>query len=807
MNIMCLSFRITSLFASYQLMVCSLLETYTKLRQLPHLFSSLLSVICGPALDERRSPLLSEDTSASLRTCLLDSSPSQALEICSLMLQNIRSHLLPDLVKEEVDGGDKDGRKKEAASLQLWCLCQLLHVVLFNLKTLDNSSPVLLVRRSQSLMEEMQQTIKDLLNQCFKPNVIAGQRTQKKGKKEASRAYLWEQKTQDAVLLLRYTWVEVDALFGIHCSKYTSADSLLKAAEDEAEASPLLAHLEALLSGAILPARLLPSPCRSPASCLLLKLLTLQQMRKVLLDKALPGDAAALLERAVQFIVARAELEGRPVKEHVWDGQIGSVDVVSYPAAHLYVVVSNLPLLVLHLSEEDVRHVAHVLVSSLMLGDLERSKDQPPGSLSFSSISSQLALSRDFPELPSLFSATVRSISQRIVSLLRAGCTPKACPSFVRIYEKEIGSDPSGMDVFWPRITQALVEDISASSKAGEAFVLLTDAQTKELLRLVHVVTNLNPDGMNPEDLSSVFLLLFFLFTSTSTHTETLESGRDAPFFGKLLQTLTYLLDGNGFQSVLKLIHGGTLLKTALSSLLWRSRRRKPAATVGCEWLDLVSAAQGFIRSLVQLIITRNSSVRLNLDQFASYLTSKEMVGRPNEQPSSGASTLSVHLLLASLTSFSQTMMSNLGRSKAMDQTLTEILRRTTSSLGPSVESALKPQSAFSEAVTQPASALGQAFVVDVVTVMLQCEVASLSVQLDNKPTALTHRQLYQAVFQQILREISSAPRPLDFVVCSLRFLSAFYQATEKTGEEMEELYVQIMQNVNRLLKGKRSKQ
>uniref|UniRef100_A0A3Q2QHZ9 URB2 ribosome biogenesis homolog n=1 Tax=Fundulus heteroclitus TaxID=8078 RepID=A0A3Q2QHZ9_FUNHE len=794
-----------------QLMVCSLLQIYTKLHQLPHLFTSLLSVICQPALDQRRPPLLSEGVSASLRTCLLDSSPSQVLEICSLVLQSIRTRLLPDLANEESDGEATviDGRRqnKEPASLKLSSLCQLLHAVLFNLKTLDNSSPVLLVRQGKGFMEEMKQTINDLLRLSSKPNLTSSKKTPKKGRKKAVKASLWEEKTQEATLLLRYTWVEVDVLFHIHCSKYSSLDSFLTAAEDETEASPLLTHVERLISGAILPAHLRPSPSRSPMSCLLLKLLTLQQMKKVLLDNALlaEGNAAALLTSAVRSIVAKSETEGRPAGEQTWDGQLGSVNASTYAAAHWYVVVSNLPLIVLHLSEEDVSHIARVLVASLMRGDVERAEDQPPGSLSVSSVSSQLALSKVFPELPSLFSATVRAVARRIVGVLRAGRAPKARPSFLVVYEKEAASVPSEVDVcrpvFSPLVVEAIVEDISASSKAGEAFVLLTHAQTKELLNAIQILTDLNPDGMNAQDLSSTFLLLLFVFASAQpepTAAEPLESGGDAPLLGKLLGALTRLLDGNNFQSVLKVIHGGTLLQTTLSSLLWHAGCRKPAATTGSDWPDLVSAAQAFVRSLVQMIITRNSSVRLNLDQFASYLTSKEMVSRQNEQPGSAASMLSVHLLLASLTSFSQAIMSNMGRSKVIDETLTEILRRTTSLLGPTVESALKPQRDFSEAVIQPAGALSQAFIVEVVTVMLQCELASLSAAPENRQIGPTHMNLYQAIYQQILREMSSAPRPIDFLVCSLRFLSAFYKAMEKMGEE---LYLQIIQSLNRLLK------
>uniref|UniRef100_A0A1A8DH10 URB2 ribosome biogenesis 2 homolog n=1 Tax=Nothobranchius kadleci TaxID=1051664 RepID=A0A1A8DH10_NOTKA len=167
-----------------------------------------------------------------------------------------------------------------------------------------------------------------------------------------------------------------------------------------------------------------------------------------------------------------------------------------------------------------------------------------------------------------------------------------------------------------------------------------------------------------------------------------------------------------------------------------------------------------------------------------------------------GASVFSVHLLLTSLTSFSQTITTNLGRSKPMDETLIQMLARITSSLGPAVETFLKTNC---NAADQPASTPTQAYVVEVVTAVLDCELASLSVDVEGRQnnTQLAHMTLYQVVCQQILREMSSAPRPMDFLISSLHFLSAFYKALVKTraDEEMEQLYVQILQNVLRLLK------
>lgn len=833
-------------------MVCSLLQTYTKLRQLPRFFSELLSVICQPALDKLRPPLLCEVISTSLRTCLQDAPPSQCLEICSLVLESIRRYILPDLVKQErkaekmeTDGGDYDkaekGEDKEDASLKLFSLSQLLHAVLFSLKSLDNKSPLPLVRQSQGLMEKMQQLVKELLEMLptakadVQTKKSLGLKTPRKGKNnlnpresesESKMGILWEQKTQEAALLLKYTWVEVDTCFDIHCSKYTSLDSAkitaAREAKDQATA-PVLTHIESLVSGDILPAHLHPSPSCSPMSCLLLRLLTLQQIKKVLLDGTLRGESSttALINRAVHFISAKSELEGSLYVEQVWDGQIDSVSANSYPVAHWYLVTTNLPLIAPYLSEEDMGYIANVLVSSLLSRRTHGAKDQPRSCLTVSHISSQLLQSPILAELPSLFSATVCSLMQRIHDVLGAAHAPKICPMLLTFQEK-------GIDSKQPLCTlqekETLVEDILASSKTGEVLLFLTDTQIKELVNLLQVLTNLNTDAMSPEHLSSIFLLLFFTLTSTSRLSDTVATdhpdfGDDAVFLVKLLTILSCFLEGRNFQSVLKLIHGGSLLQAAMSSLLWHSNNGRFRDTRSSDWLDLIKAVQDFIRILVQVIINRNSSVRLNLDQFSSFLTSSEIAKRQIVAFSSGksdpaASVLSVHLLLASLTSFSQAMTSNLGRTKPMDQTLTQMLTRTTASLGPAVEFVLKPQT-VSEAAVQPASILGQAFVVDIVTVMLHCELSSLSVEVENKLT-LRHISLYQGIYQQILREISSAPRPMDFLVSSLNFLSTFYKAMETTrgerekepgeeengGKELDELFIQILQNVHRLLTG-----
>lgn len=820
-------------------MVCSLLQIYTKLRQLPRLFSEILSVVCQPALDHLRPPLLSEETFSSLRTCLLDIPPSQGLEICSAVLETIRTHTLPDLKKDDVEmdgeSGDKgilNDRGKGDASLKLSSLSQLLHVVLFNLKTLDDTSPLPIVRRSQSLMKDMQQVVGELMlvlpleMKAANLNLSQIQKTPKKGKHKGIQKYsgktdgcvveaLWVQKTQESALLLRYAWVEVNTLFLLCCSKYTPLDEGLAGSEKDAEA-PVLMNLESFTS--------LRQNC-SPMSCLLHKLLTLQQMKKVLLDTTSPSEpsAAALLSSAAHSVLAETEFMASLDEEQAWNRQIASVNSSSYPAAHWYVIVSNLPLVVPHLSGEDVGCLADALVSSQLRKKRTEEEDCLPGYLTSSLIFSQLLQSSVHAELPTLFSATVHSLQRGIISIFKEAHVSKGKWTLFEFPEKEDISLKRDSSQPCSKLfeKEALVQEILASVKTGKAAALLTNEQNEELLDLLNIFTHLNPDGLNSEDISSTFLLLLFVLASTSAAPE---SVGDSVVLVKLLSIMTCLVEGRSFQSLLKHIHGGTLLQAVVASLFWHSNNGRFESMRSSHWLDIISASRNLITSLIQLIINRNSSVRLNLDQFTCYLTGKEMESRHEVTPGSaatseaerGRSRSSDHLLLAVLTSFSQTMVSNLGRSKSMDQTLAQMLIRTTSSLGQAVKFVLKPKTG-GQSGNQPASILSQAFLVEVVHITLRCELSSLSVERENEQTdiKLSHVNLYQGFCQQILKEICSAQRPMDFLVSSLRFLSLYYKVLKKMGatmenqeekmkrgKELDELYTHILQTVHRLMSG-----
>ncbi|CAL8243510.1 unnamed protein product [Lota lota] len=807
-----------------QLLVCNLLQTYTKLHQLPRLFTELVSVVCWPASDHLRPTLLTDEICTSIKTCLLDTSASQATEICALTLESINRYILPDL--------------RSDASLKLLSHSQLLHAVLFSLKTLDNASPVPLVRQTTKLMGDMRQLVDTLLQQVtsestqmdIDPGANDDQntsRTKKSKHKSGQDTELyaqWKQKTIEAALLLRYTWVEVDALFHIHCSKYTSLESpqspaLSKTDDQELPSTLVLSRLKEFLSGEVLPDMFLPFPSKSSDSTTsgwLLKLLALQQFKKVLLDSHLLAnpETAAILSTAAQFILSKEELLASLEKEQEADRETEkSVSPNSYPVAHWYLVTSSLPLIASYLSVGDEGCVADVVLSSLLSRRTKENTEWLPvlcGSQSISAISSQLLQSHFYVELPSLYSSTVKSLTQRIIRVLQM---------FPETNLPTKGSPSSQLDKASQALVnvETLVEVILRSSQSTEASIVLSHAQTQELLNLMNLTANLNPDGINAEDLTHLFLLLLFVLTSTTSPPEVTvgepdNRENDTLFMGKLLSLLTGLLEGSHFQSVLKQIHGSSILEAVVSSILTRSGKGGRSSTGDNGWVDLVKAVQGFIKSLVQCIIIRNSSVRLNLDQFTSYLASNKIAGMqleaisaqtdPNkskvsvpESPELGTDIFSLQLLLASLTSFSKTMARCLGRSKPLDQTLSEMIRKTTAALGPIIETILK-----SQVVSQPASVLGQAFLVEVVTVMLQCDLSVVPVDPGEEPSS-AHTPLYHSFCQQIFKEIHSAPRPKDFLLSSLRFLSAFYCMVKRNGgEEVNELFTRMLQTVFTLL-------
>lgn len=135
-----------------EVLINTVFLTYAKLRQVPQLFEEILGVICRPAAEALRQPLLASGPFMALCTCLLELPLSQILDTWSLVLDKFQSLVMPCLQS------DTD------MALKALSLSSLLHCIMFNMPSLDNSMPLPIIRRTQCIMERMlKELVKPLL--------------------------------------------------------------------------------------------------------------------------------------------------------------------------------------------------------------------------------------------------------------------------------------------------------------------------------------------------------------------------------------------------------------------------------------------------------------------------------------------------------------------------------------------------------------------------------------------------------------------------------------------------------------------
>ncbi|KAI4874642.1 hypothetical protein NFI96_031126, partial [Prochilodus magdalenae] len=742
-------------------LVCAVIQTYAKLRQLPRLIEELLAVICRPAADELRQELLPEAVQRSLSQCLLDSPPSQNLEICRLILEKIENDFL--YVSE---------MRKESA-LKLFFLSILLHAVIFSLKTLDNSTPVPILRQAQSLMEEMLKFVRSLL-QCLEGVLITDT--------------LWGEKIQETVLLLTHTWHEADALFQIHCSKYTSP------AGASPEMSSVYDTLEKVLaltgSGQV----------SSPLSRLLQKLLALHRMKKHLLASPLlvsDAETKSILCEAAQYVVNRQEPFVNLSTEQTWDLQLCSVNSDTYSVAYWFLVITNLPLIAPYLTREDAHYVANTMLNSLLESDLGSHLEKTDQSVFL--ISKQLLESTVLCELPDLHSAVVTSISQKFFELFCASDVPSFLKPGKEFAVESVDKEPHMADVSPSlRRLKATAQQIMNCVETG-VLITVSETQVDRLLQLVKITSVLNPHAMSLEDYLELFLSSFRLSFCVQRDENGVLSV-PISLLGELFKLMTLLLMGQNSHTVFKVVLGSTLLEAVMTSVFSCFSKGLFSRVDCAAWFPFLQSIQAFIQCLIQLIITRRSSVRINLERFTNFMI-KRMTPIRSSSVDSGEheEALYVQLHLATMSTLCKEMIPVLGKNRQLDETFTQLLEKIISMMRPAIQAVLTGKAG---------SVLRQSFSVDVVTVMIKSELAMAPYQTEdiaegNGQVKFSHMALYKSFVQQILKELWPAPRPMDFLISSIHYLSVFYLAAETTKElDLEDLHFMILQSVHKLLSG-----
>ncbi|XP_065152868.1 unhealthy ribosome biogenesis protein 2 homolog [Paramisgurnus dabryanus] len=737
-------------------LVSAVLQTYAKLRQLPKLFEELLDVICRPAADELRPALLSVTIQKSLSQCLLDTPPSQNLEICWLILKRIQSYLLPHM-----------GEQMQDLALKVFSMSLLLNAVLFSFKTLDNSTPVPIAKQTQNLMEEMLNVVTKLLKQ-FEENLVT------------------EEKIQDVALLLTHTWVEVDTLFQIHCFRYTSQ------------------HVTTSLVERALTLKNIEDHDITPLGKLLQKLLALHKLKMNLLKSSTVTSDEDSTNRKLlaQFIVSKQEfLVQLNSTDQIWDLQLCSINSNTYMPARWFLIASNFPLIVPYLAQKDISNLADFMVVSLLESFRAAGNNLENTGVSLSLISRQLLESQVLCELPGMYSALIKCIIKAFFALLDPSHVHLISPSFLKPCAEMSMDVEDGETSVTPSLKRlkAISEEILNSIKLRSS-VPLSKTKVDSFLSLLKVTRILNGYAMTPEDYSEVFLCLFMMTVCVQCD-ESVELSDAIGLLRELFSVMTALLMVTNSITILKIIHGSSLLEATMTFLFTRCNEAFLRGVDGPTWSSLLQSVQDFIQTLIQLIIDRKSSMCINLEKFTSFMVKSNSAAGvltvDAEISKGGLCILQLHLV--TLSTLCKELIVTLGKSKQLDGTLTHLLEMATSVIEPAIQSVL---------MGKGSGVLRQSFSVEVVTVMLKSELGRVCHLVQRRPeedglVKISRMSFYRSFFQQILKELFPSPRPMDFLVSSINYLCAFYTAAKKIkAEDLGEIHAEILRSIHALLSG-----
>ncbi|KFQ55913.1 PREDICTED: unhealthy ribosome biogenesis protein 2 homolog [Nestor notabilis] len=752
-------------------LINTMFQTYSKLRQFPRLFEEVLTVICQPAVDELRLPVFSAGLTVKLRECLLELPPNQILDILCLFVEKCQTLIIP-AVEGSVD-----------MALKLLSVCSVLHTFLFNMRSLDDITPSPVVLRTQSLLAKMQTGIIQPLMELLQAP-----------RREEEKSDLWLRKASDSALLLAYTWVEVDTLFGISCSKYVSPGTEIAGAVTEPDTrywgiSALLPgvkeqHWERVME-------LANSFTSTSKYCL--ELLTLQKMKMILMQAK--ADIQAL-QLAAAFILESGRSSMSRGESEPWDGDIIAISDLTYPTAHWHLVISNLAILLPYISLKDVEYIADMLLETLVLAKAqEAATDQDP-SISIGKVSLGFMHSSFLPEMKVLHCAFLTSLIHQFARVLP---TPAKDSVDLPLQQLSAGNIPWHEEILAgcrpvdpleaPLENKLLKDEVSLSWKTLEKVaqcivllaknsrpVILKESHLESCLGLLEVASLLKLDSLLPSDCTRCFLVLLSLLANTRARVSC-----SKPLLLKFLSTCFHLLRclqaGRNVNSVLKVFHASDVLEAVVTSQLTASKFFTDVLTTPV-WAQYLQEVQAFLENFLQMIIERRQSVRLNLEKFMSFLEScKPDVGAAQSKGCKNGNPAAGQLLLMAFTTLCHVVtlcLQQLPEKKLQSaDVLSALLEPVVLQMVKTVEQGLHNNT--------PNQPLPVAFIPSVTT-LFKADLRHAVQGWQKEPSGFLEQpriKLYQEFYSQILRELPCAGDNLQFLQFALQFLTVFCSVPE----------------------------
>ncbi|XP_040453909.1 unhealthy ribosome biogenesis protein 2 homolog isoform X1 [Falco naumanni] len=773
-------------------LINTMFQTYSKLRQFPRLFEEVLTVICQPAADQLRLPVFSAGLTVKLHECLLELPPNQILDILCLFVEKCQTFIIPD-----VEGSFDMALKLLSVSL-------VLHAFLFNMRSLDDVTPSPVVLRTQSLLAKMQKGIIQPLIELLQAP-----------RREEEKSDFWLRKASDSALLLVYTWVEVDTLFGVSCSKYVSPKAEIAAAVTEPAArhwgiSALLPGVEEQCWERVM--ELANSFASTSKYCL--ELLTLQKIKMILMQTK--ADLQTL-QHATAFILESGRSSMNRGESEPWDGDIGAISDLTYPTAHWHLIISNLTILLPFMSLKDVEYLANVLLETLVLAKGQEAAADQESFISIGKISLGLMHSSFLPEMKVLHCAFLTSLIRRFARVL-----PTAAKDSVDLpvqqlsagnipWHEEILAHCRSVDLLEAPSENKLQNEFSLSWKTLEKVaqcivllaknccpVILKESQLESCLGLLEIASLLKLDSLLPSDCTRCFLVLLSLLANTRARVSCSKLLL-LKFLSTCFRLLRCLQAGRNASCIFKVFHASDVLEAVMTSQLTASKFFTDVLTVPV-WGQYLQEAQAFLENFLQMIIERRQSVRLNLEKFMSFLVScksdggaAKSKGWKNWNPAAG------QLLLMAFTTLCHVVtlhLQQLPEKKLQSaNVLSALLEPVVVQMVRTVEDGLQ-----SNTENQP---LPVAFIPSVTTLLKADLSPAVKKGWQKEPTGFLEQpriKLYQKFYSQILRELPCAGSNLQFLQSALQFLTIFCSVPELyPGKETA---VMVVFAIKKLLSG-----
>lgn len=772
-------------------LIHTVFQTYSKLRQFPRLFEEVLTVICRPAADELRLPVFSAGLTVKLHECLLELPPNQILDILCLFVEKCETFIIPSVE------GSAD------MALKLLSVTLVLHAFLFNMRSLDDVTPSPVVLRTQSLLAKMQkgiiQPLMELL-QAFR--------------REEEKSDLWLRKASDSALLLVYTWVEVDTLFGVSCSTYVSptgeiAGGVTDPASRHWGIPDFLPGVEEQSWERVI--ELANNFVSTSKYCL--ELLMLKKMKMILMQNKTDLQA---LQHAAAFILDSGRSSMSRGESELWDGDIGAINDLTYPTAHWHLVISNLTILLPYMSLKDVEYIASVLLETLVLAKAkEGATDQEP-CISIGKISLGLMHSCFLPEMKVLHCAFLTSLIQQFARVLPTAARdsvdlplPQLSAGNIPWHEEILAPcrplDPletssenrppkNDLSLSWKTL-EKVAQCIVLLAKNGYP-IILKESQLENCLDLLEIASLLKLESLIPSDCTRTFLVVLSLLANTRASVSCSKLLR-LKFLSTCFHLLRCLQAGRNANSVFKVFHASDVLEAVMTSQLTASKLFTDVLTIPV-WAEYLQEFQAFLENFLQMITERRRSVRLNLEKFMCFLVNcnpdigvAKSKGWKNWNPAAG------QLLLMAFTTLCHVItlyLQQLPEKKLQSaDVFSALLEPVVLQMVKTIEHGLQ-----SNTQNQP---LPVAFIPSVTT-LLKADLTR-AVKKGQESDGFLEQprvKLYQKFYSQILRELPCAGGSLQFLQSALQFLTVFCSVPELYPGK--ETVVMVVFAIKKLLTG-----